>query len=206
MRPLMNNLYDNLDEAKAFALSFTNFVYIYDDMCLLDFEVSPCALCGKAAGQKEFLVPKGNCKKPCGILHSLDFGVSPELRDELIARFDVTEADFRPIRTKRGEIVYYQITPQHTLLPISKANHWLPHRPCPKCGSQRFSHHDYENDKGEFYHYITQEALDEMHDINVTFERFDTHQPLVVISRRAYDFLVEKYPRTHYVPFFLQKD
>ena len=44
-----------------------------------------------------------------------------------------------------------------------------------------------------------------MHDLNVTFESF-YDAPLVVISRRVYDFLVEKYPRTHYVPFFLQKD
>lgn len=177
--------------------------YIYDDMCLLDFEESTCSICGKAENYKEYMAPKANCKKPCGILHSLDFGVSPRLRDELIARFDITEADFRPIRTKRGEIVYYQITPQHTLPSIAKANHWLPQRPCPKCGSQRFSHHDYENDKGEFYHYITQEALDDMCDINVTLECFDTHQPLVVISRRVYDYLVELYPRTHYVPLFL---
>ena len=31
MAKLMNRLYDNLDKAKAFALSFTNFAYFYDD-------------------------------------------------------------------------------------------------------------------------------------------------------------------------------
>ena len=205
MRTLMNSLYDNLDGAKAFALGFTNFVHTYDDTCYFDFAEDPCPVCDRAKQNRDYLVPKANCKKPCGILSYLEFGVSPWLRDELIARFDITEADFRPIRTKRGEVVYYQITPQHVMLPISKANRWMPHRPCPKCGYQEYSHHDFENDKGEFYHYITQEALDEMHDLNVTFESF-YDAPLVVISRRVYDFLVEKYHRTHYVPFFLQKD
>lgn len=204
MNVLMNSLYDDLDAAKAFCLSFTNFVHTYDDTCYFDFTEKPCEICDMAIQSKDYLVPRVNCKKPCGILSYLEFGVNPELRDALIERFDVTEDDFRPIRNKLGEIVYYQITPQHTMLPIYKANRWMPHRPCPRCGSQRFSHHDYENGKGEFFHYITQEALNEMRDLNVTFERFDTHQPLVVISRRVYDFLVEKYPRTHYVPFYLQ--
>lgn len=202
MRTLMSSLYDNLDEAKAFELSFTNFVYTYDDTCYFDFTEKPCAVCDMAKQNRDYLVPRANCKKPCGILSYSAFGVSPELRDELIARFDITEADFRPIRTKGREIVYYQITPQHRMVPISNANGWMPYRPCPKCGSQRYSHHDFENDKGEFYHYITQEALDDLHDLNVTFETFH-REPLVVISRRVYDFLVERYPRTHYVPFFL---
>lgn len=36
--------------------------------------------------------------------------------------FDVTEEDFRHVRTKRGEIVYYQVTPQHKLLPLHEVN------------------------------------------------------------------------------------
>ena len=32
----------------------------------------------------------------------------------------------------------------------------------------------------------------------------DSHKPLTVISRRVYDYLTERYPRTHYYPFFLR--
>ena len=71
MPKLMINLYDNLDEAKAFVLHFTNFAYFYD---------------------------------------------------KLIGKFDVMEEDFRPVRTKRGEIVYHQVTPQHKLLPLHEVN------------------------------------------------------------------------------------
>lgn len=204
MRKLMDRLYDNLDEAKAFALSFTNFVYFYDDVYWGDFQTKVCEKCKRRVQYKDYLVPKANCKKPTGILHTYEFGVSQELRDELIARFDITEADFRPIRSKKGEIVYYQITPQNVMLPIYEENGWIPKEPCPQCGSLQYHPHDFENEKGEFYYYISQSALNGMKDLNVTDERFGLHTPIFVISRRVYDFLTERYPRTHYVPFFIQ--
>jgi len=202
----MDKLYGNLEDAKAFAISFTGFMYLYNDMTEFDFTSEPCPICDKTVQVRDYLIPKAECKKPYGILATCEFGVSRELRDDLIKNFDITEDDFRPIRSKRGQIVYYQITPQHVMLPVHKENGWLANRPCPKCGSVRYSHHDFENEKGEFFHYISEEALSEMHDFNVTYERFDFHMPLYVISRRVYDFLVERYPRTHYVPFFLKND
>ena len=203
MGALMEKLYDNLDQAKAFQLSFTNFVDIYDDTCLMDFAEEICDRCGKAVQNRDYLIPKSRCKKPYGILSSCEFGVNKELRDELIKRFDITDNDFRPIRNKRGEIVFYQITPQHTMQPIFKENGWLPYV-FSKCGSIRYSCTEQENEKGEFYYYISQEALDGMHDLNITSERFDTHDPLYIISKRVYEFLVEHFPRTHYFPFFLK--
>ena len=205
MKILMEKLYDNLSEAKAFQISFEYFAHLYDDVIELDFTDTPCELCDRTTQIKDYLVPRANCKKPCSILSTCEFGVSQEVRDELITRFDITEDDFRPIRNKTGDIVYYQITPQHTMLPIYKENGWMPYPPCPRCGSRCFSTHDYSNEKGEPYYLITQEALDEMHDLNVTYERFDCHLPLFVISRRVYDFLIERYPRTHYFPFFLKE-
>ncbi len=203
MKTLMEHLYPNIQDAKAFELSFTNFIYGYDDMTEYDFASSPCEICEKIIQERDYLVPKANCKKPYGILSTYEFGVNEELRNSLIENFDITEEDFRPIRSKRGNVVFYQITPQHVLPPICKENGWLANRPCPKCGSVCHSFHDYENEKGEIFHYISQKALDEMHDLNITYERFRFDMPLCVISRRVYDFLVERYPRTHYVPFFL---
>ena len=201
---LMNRLYKNIDEAKAFALNFTNFVHIYDSVFWGDFIEEPCDACDYWFQSKDYLIPKSNCKKPYGILTTLQFGVSAELKDELIERFDVTEDDFRPIRNKTGEIVFYQITPQHTMLPIYKENGWIPKPPCPKCGRVQYTSVDHLNEKGEWYHYISQEALDDMHDFNITYERLERHYPIYVISRRVYEFLVERYPRTKYFPFFLK--
>lgn len=204
MRCAMKHLYPNIDDAKAFELSFTNFVYSYDDVTEYDFCAPPCEICDRIIQNRDYLVPKANCKKPYGILSTYEFGVNAELRNELIENFDISEKDFRPIRSKRGEVVFYQITPQHIMLPLHKDNGWLANRPCPKCGSIRYSFHDYENENGEIFHYISQEALNEMHDINITFERFRFDMPIVVVSRQVYDFLVAKYPNTHYVPFFLK--
>lgn len=204
MKRFMDKLYDNLEEAKAFSLSFTNFVYFYDDVYQPDFQTVICKNCRKAIQTDDYLMPKASCKKPTGILHTLEFGVSQELRNELIDKFDITEEDFRSIRNKRGEIVYYQITPQHVMLPIHKENEWQTKAPCPQCGSVQYEYHDFRNDKKQFYHFISQEALDDMHDLNITYERFRFYTPYYVISRRVYDFLTEHYPRTHYEPFFLK--
>lgn len=200
----LNRLYDNLDEAKAFALSFTNFVYFYDDVSTWDFHTEICEKCGKTYQSADYLAPKANCKKPTGILHSLEPGVSPEVRDELIALFDVTEDDFRPVRSKRGEIVYYQITPRHTMLPIRAENEWPVLAKCPSCGTVYYDQKNRCGDNGEPFFYISQAALDEMHDLNVTSERFMRNYPLFVISRRVFDYLTDRFPRTHYFPIYLR--
>ena len=204
MAKLMDRLYDNLDEAKAFMLSFTNFVFLYDDMIWDHFQTILCDKCENAIQTKDYLAPKANCKKPTGILDTLEMGVSQAVRDELIAHFDITEKDFRPIYTKRGELVYYQITPQHVMLPIHEENEWQIQKTCPECGSVQYYRSDFRNEKKEPYYYISQAALDDMHDLNVTYEKFRFHAPIVIISRRVYDYLTERYPRTHYFPFFLE--
>jgi len=208
MKKLMDRLYSNIGEAKAFMLSFTNFVYSYDDMIETDYQTVLCERCGNAIQSRDYHFPKASCQKPTGILDTLEFGVSQELRDDLIERFDITEMDFRPIRTKRGNIVYYQITPQHVMLPIHKENGWTAKEPCPRCGSVQYTPLDvkkqYRNEKGEDIYYISQTALDDMHDLNVTHERFRFFSPEYIISRRVYDYLTERYPRTHYFPMFLK--
>lgn len=207
MGKLMDRLYDNIDKAKAFALSFTNFAYFYDDWEDSDTHTILCGHCGKAFQYADYLMPRASAKKPTAILHSLEFGVSPELRNELISRFDITEEDFRPIRTKRGEIVYYQITPQHVMLPLSEVNEWPVVSTCPVCGNVRYGGSGKRNEKKEVYNYITQDALCNMHDLNVTYEKVGRLDiPDFIVSRRVYDYLTECYPRTHYFPFFLRED
>lgn len=204
MAKLMNRLYDNIDDAKAFMLSFTNFAYFYDDVSPWDFQTEVCHVCRRYCQSKDFLAPKVSCKKPTSILHSLDMGVSQELRDDLVKHFDITEADFRPVRTKKGEIVYYQITPQHVMRPIHEENEWQIKISCPACGAVQYHRTDFQNEKKEPYYFISQAALDDMHDLNVTYEQFRWGCRVVVISRRVYDYLTGHYPRTHYYPLFLK--
>ena len=206
MPKLMHKLYDNLEEAKAFAISFTNFAYFYDDWEKTDTYKLVCEHCYKEVQYADYQMPRSSAKKDTSILHSLEPGVSPSLRDELIENFDVTEADFRPVRTKKGEIVYYQITPQHVMLPLHEVNEWPVLSTCPYCGNVRYNDIPKRNHIGESYHYISSEILEKMHDLNITFERFHRDYPLFVISRRLYDFLIERYPRTHYFPFFLKEE
>ena len=200
----MYRLYENLNEAKAFAISFTNFAYFYDDWEDADTYIVVCEHCYKEFQFADYQMPRASAKKDTAILHSLEPGVSPILRDELIEKFDVTEADFRPVRTKKGEIIYYQITPQHVMLPLHEENDWPVEMICPQCGMVLYDQSNRKNENNEPYFYITQEALNDMHDLNVTFERFRRHSSLFVISRRLYDFLIKRYPRTHYFPFFLK--
>ena len=202
----MDRLYGNLDKAKAFVLSFTNFVYFYGDRAIKDYSTVVCRECGKSVQTMDYLIPKANCKKPTGILHSLEPGINQELRNDLIARFDVTEADFRPARNKKGEIVYYQITPQNVMLPIYEENDWTPKKACPCCNSVQYEFSQRYNEKGEPFFYISQDALDNMHDLNVTHEKFRLYMPDFVISRRLYDYLIERYPQTHYFPMFLKEN
>lgn len=206
MAKLMHRLYDNLDKAKAFALSFTNFAYFYDDLEDTDTHFVVCEVCYKEEQFADYRMPKASAKKDTSILHSLEFGISPELREELIENFDIKEADFRPIRTRKGEIIYYQITPQHVMLPLHEVNEWPVLSICSNCGNIRYDDTSRENDNGEPYYYISQEVLNDLHDLNLTFEHFHRDYPLYVISRRLYDFLISRYPRTHYFPFFLKED
>ena len=206
MPKMMHKLYDNLEEAKAFAISFTNFAYFYDDWEKTDTYKLVCEYCYKEVQYADYQMPRSSAKKDTSILLSLEPGVSPSLRDELIENFDVTEADFRPVRTKKGEIVYYQITPQQVMLPLHEVNEWPIEEICSHCGAVLHDRPRRENAHGEPYFYITESAIKEMHDINVTYEKFRRHFPLFIISRRLYDFLIERYPRTHYFPFFVKEE
>lgn len=197
--------WNNLDEAVAFAISFAFMVYTYDDIALYD-NYERCPHCPKKVQIKDFLAPKRNCKKEFAILSSLDYGVSISIKEQLIENFDISENDFRPVKTKAGEIVYYQITPQHIMKPIASVNPWEPHPQCSICGSVWHTTKEMENGKGEEYYHITEEALADLKDINVTYERLECFYPLNIVSRRVFDYLIERYPRIRFKPLFLKRN
>ncbi len=55
------------------------------------------------------------------------------------------------------------------------------------------------------YIIISNEAYSEMHDLNKTFENFDMHIPNFIVSKRGYNFLIEKNPKLNFEPLFLKQ-
>ena len=198
--------YNNLSEAVAFQIAFEFMIYAYDDSNWFDTFRTICTRCGKEEQIADFLVPKSSCKKEYGRFDTLYYGVSENIKNELINNFDITEEDFRPAYNKTGNIVYYQITPRHKMLPIKAVNRIKELKPCRKCGSVQYRMKKYKNEKGAEYYYITEEALLDMKDINVTYEEFDMFYSEVIVSRRVFDFLIKRYPRMRFVPLFLAKE
>ena len=84
-------------------------------------------------------------KKDGAILDIYHYGVSITIRNLLIENFDITENDFRAIRNKKGEIVFYQITPQHTMQPLIGENSIKQLKPCSKCGSIQYRIKEFKN-------------------------------------------------------------
>ncbi len=196
--------YPNILKAVAFRIAFAPMAYSYGDVGWDKIERCVCESCGLTEQYADFLAPKSTFKKEFAILDTYHYGVSANIRKELIANFDVTEDDFRPCRNKTGDIVFYQITPLHTMLPLTSVNKTHPLKPCKKCGSIQYREKEYRNENGYPYSFITQEVLDDLHDLNVTYEKYEMHLPYWVISRRVYDFLIERYPRMNFEPIFLK--
>ncbi|MBQ9700608.1 MAG: hypothetical protein IJV71_08325 [Lachnospiraceae bacterium] len=197
--------YNNISDAVAFVIRFAFMIYSYDDIAPNEYYTEMCTTCRRSEQSKNFLAPKSNCKKDYGVLDIMEFGVSEQIRGELIENFDITKEDFREVCNKKGDVVYWQITPQYTMQPISSVNRVRQLKPCRKCGYIQHRMKEYENEKGENYYYITKEVLSEMHDINRTFETFDCFIPKYVVSRRVYDYLIDRYPRMKFEPMFLKE-
>lgn len=196
--------YPNISEAVAFRIAFAHMAYSYGDVGWDKIERYVCEHCGLTEQYADFLAPKSTFKKEFAILDTYHYGVSANIRKELIENFDVTEDDFRPCRNKTGDIVFYQITPVHTMLPLTSVNRTRPLKPCKKCGSIQYREKEYKNKNGYPYSFITQEVLNDLHDLNVTYEKYEMHLPYWVVSRRVYDFLIERYPRMNFQPIFLR--
>lgn len=205
----MNNInkkrYNNIDEAVAFIIAFAPMIFSYDSFSFTDLEKETCSRCRKTEQISDFLAPKANCNKKFGVLDSYHYGFCDEIKNDLIEHFDVAEEDFRPIRNKDGSIVFWQITPQHTMRPINKVNRIRELKPCRKCGSIQHRCKPFKNKQGEEFLYITKDALDDMHDINQSFEKYGLFIPYYVVSKRVYEHLINKYPRMTFLPMFLKE-
>lgn len=205
MSNINENRYPNIAEAVAFRIAFAPVICSYGNVGWDEIEEVACSRCGKMRQIGDFLAPKNACQKDFAILDTYHYGFSVEIHDLLIENFDITEEDFRPVRNKVGDIVFYQIAPRHILPPIESVNRYRKLKPCSKCGSVQYRSKPYETKEGWQYHYITKEALDDMHDLNESFERFNMHLPYWIVSRHVYDFLIKRYPRMFFQPMFLKE-
>ncbi len=193
-------LYGNLSEAVAFKFNFTFFICGYGNIGWDSYEKEVCKKCGKTEQFADMIYPKVSCKNDFGIFDTLDFGVCEELKNDLISHFEISDRDFRPVRNKMGDIVFYQVNPEHIMLPIYQVNDMIKIPSCPKCGRERFNmRKGFYNENKEEYFFITKEALEDLHDINFSYE-FKS----VVVKRPVYEYLVSKYPRMQFVPYFLK--
>lgn len=206
MKNINEKRYPNVDEAVAFEIAFAQMVYAYGDQGAEDM-FDECPKCWNRKEQTDdFLAPKSACEKFDGaILDVLYYGVSEKVKNDLIEKFDITEDDFRPCRNKTGDIVFYQIAPTHTMLPLAGPLKYRLLKPCPVCGAAQYRRKEYKNKDGWEYNYITQEALDDLHDLNVTYEHFHRYYPEWVVSRRVFEYFSENYPRLVFRPLFLKK-
>lgn len=196
--------YPNILKAVAFRIAFAPMAYTYGDVGWDEIDRYVCERCGLTEQYADFLAPKSTFKKEFAILDTYHYGVSANVRNELIENFDISEEDFRPCRNKTRDIVFYQITPVHTMLPMQSVNRIRQLKPCKKCGEIQYREKEYHNEGGYPYRFITKEALNDLHDLNTSYENFEMYLPNWVVSRRVYDFLIERYPRMNFEPYFLK--
>ncbi len=200
---------DIIDKAVAFRIAFIPMLYTYDDVNYYDYAKVVCKECHYEEQFNDFLAPKGPASKlERAILDTYEYGVSIEVRNLLIENFDdITEADFRPCRTKRGEIVFYQVTPTHIMVPMAEELGYEKESTCSKCHRSRYICHYEYNEKGNEYNYITKEALEDLHSINASAEELGKtlFYPDYVVSKDVYNFLMERYPRMEFDPLLLKE-
>ncbi len=199
--------YPNINEAAAFKIAFIPMLYAYDDISCDQYEEELCKQCHYAKQKTDFLTPKGPAgKMHRAILDTYHYGVNEEIRDLLIENFeDITEEDFRPCRTKQGEIVFWQIEPRHVMFPMAKELEYVKRKECGVCGRIQYWVKEYTNELGNSYYYITKEALADLHSLNESYEKYVFGIPEWVVTREVYEFLTERYPRMEFAPMFLKK-
>ena len=194
------------EDAVAYRIHFTAMICSYGSVGWDEIKQCDCNRCNHTIQINDFLAPRPSCiKKDGAILDIYHYGVREEIRNELIEKFDISEKDFRPCRNKTGDIVYYQITPQHIMLPISDVNDWKALKPCRRCGSVQYRMKDRKAaSDGNDITFISQAALDDLHDLNRTYENFEMHIPEFIVSKRVYEFFSKNYRRLLFDPVFLK--
>lgn len=213
---LQKNWPDIENKAVAYSLNFIYMAYSYDSVHENYFK--PCCSETKSLSvhYKNFEISKSQIKKPYFQLDWFFYGVSPQLKNELVD-FGIDDAEniFRPIYTKKErEIVAFSIEPVHILKPIYKENDYNIDVLCEKHNVVWATVNDENLYRKSRYKlgepiYISKEVLDDFHDFNYTYEFFGPGGYLlrnVIVSKRIYDFIISLYPRAEFRPVLIKEE
>lgn len=204
----------DFDEAVAYEVCFPNLVYEYDDS-IDDYFDTCCENCkyhelwendhGKLfVHQKKILrAPKRNFKKDYGQLTCWRYVISENMKKDFL-NAGCTEADFKKVIDKKGELVCWQIDPQNTISGMAKCNDWNVTGRCENCGIVT-----YESDNKKAT-YITKEILNTLTPLNKTEELFPgvcIATPSIIMNKELFQYLQPKYKRVlkHFAPIFLKQ-
>ncbi len=207
MKTFAEKNWGDCSKAVAYSLNFTQMCYGYDNVFWGDYFSSICPHYDDMSIQKlDYECPKsGFSKKDYYILDICQYAVSEKLKADLI-KFGISEEIFRPVYTKKHDIVLgWQINPITILPPTYEYNGFKKICVCLECG-----YYEYESitdlEELKLYNgcsypdYISKEALDVLDSVSIA----STSDKLsVYISLKLYNYLIEKYPRIECRPVFI---
>lgn len=198
---------DACKRAVAYSLNFVQMCYGYGSDGHETYFESVCSHKEDYSIQvKDFEYPKGGfSKKDYYVLDWLEYGVSEQLKTDLL-KYGITEENFRPIYTRKHDVILgWQISPQTILSPTYQVNGQNKICCCSECEYYIYEHKDeipvFEiNDGFGPPYFITQEALDVLNEVSIAL----TDDKLsVYISQSLYEYLLQKYPRIECCPVLL---
>lgn len=205
MKTYAEKNWGDCSKAVAYSLNFVQMCYSPGNVPRSEFFKIVCDTCRREEQYKDFEYRKSDfSKKDYFILDYLCYGVSEELKDDMIA-FGLNESNFRPIYKRNSDVVLgYQIVADNILPDMIGINGKYKFSECDVCNHKRYELQD-ELQATEAYGglgypvYLTEEAYKEIQHINCLYEDHDD----IIISCSLYDFLIKKYPRMECRPVFI---
>lgn len=184
----------------AYRLNFHNIISVKDRK-ITDFGIYSCSSCHHIKQTVNLTIPKSSLKKEYGRLSFFGFCVSIECKESLVNTFDdISENDFRPVTAKNGDLLCYQLTPQHTMEPIYPYNSEIKPYHCNSCGTTFWI-----EPINETVLYITEQMLNKLSSLNLTFEHTPLSQGSIIVTKDVYNFLINKYPKMEFTPILLKQ-
>lgn len=204
MKTYAEKNWGDCSKAVAYNLNFTQMCYSPGNVPRSEFFKIVCDTCHREEQYKDFEYRKSDfSKKDYFILDYLCYGVSEELKDDMIA-FGLNESNFRPIYTRNSDVVLgYQIVSDNVLPDSTEVNGKYKFSECEACHNVCYELCD-DMRSTEAYGglgypvFLTDEACEKLKHINCLYEDNDE----IIISCELYEFLIEKYPRLECRPVF----
>ena len=205
MKTYAEKNWGDCSKAVAYNLNFVQMCYSPGNAQRNEYYTIMCDVCEREQQSKDFEYRKSDfSKKDYFILDYLCYGVSEELKDDMIA-FGLNENNFRPIYKRNSDVILgYQIVADNILPDMTGINGKYKFSECDVCNHKCYELQD-ELQATEAYDglgypvYLTEEAYKEIQHINCLYEDHDD----IIISCSLYDFLIKKYPRMECRPVFI---